>query len=269
MPKINVYLPDDLADAVKDTGVPVSTICQRALEDAVRHVTTVRQAAGWDLDADDPFGGQARITERTRTALRLALEASRADGSAGVGTRHVLRGILDEGTNLAVLVLDSLEVQPAKLTAALAGEPASGADDTGGAGGQPGGRHFTPTAATVLEQATVEALSLAHNYIGCEHLLLGLVGEPDGAGGRVLRAAGADPRATRRAVVAALSGYVHLQANLRAQLPTPPSDVSPGSAPTATAATAASDVAAAVRAELAPVTRRLDQLEERLAGLGG
>ena len=263
MPKINVYLPDDLADAVKDTGVPVSTICQRALEDAVRHVTTVRQAAVLDLDADDPFGGQARITDRTRTALRLALEASRADGSAGVGTRHLLRGILDEGTNLALLVLQSLEVQPETLSEALAREPAGG---EGGEAGNEGGRRFTPTAATALEQATVEALSLAHNYIGCEHLLLGLVGEPDGAGGRVLRAAGADPRASRRAVVAALSGYVHL----RAQQPTPPVGVSPVPAP-ATSGTAGgtnvTDVAASVRTELAPVTRRLDQLEERLARL--
>ena len=53
MPKINVYLPDDLADAVRDTGVPVSAICQRALEQAVRRITAIRQISLTDLsDAD-------------------------------------------------------------------------------------------------------------------------------------------------------------------------------------------------------------------------
>jgi ATP-dependent Clp protease ATP-binding subunit ClpA len=59
--------------------------------------------------------------------------------------------------------------------------------------------------------AVTEATSLGHNYIGCEHRLLGLVAEPDGIAGQVLRALGADPRLVRRAVTAALAGYVHLR----------------------------------------------------------
>ena len=52
MPKINVYLPDDLAEAVRDSGLPVSAVCQRALEDAVRRITAIRQTTLDDLDTD-------------------------------------------------------------------------------------------------------------------------------------------------------------------------------------------------------------------------
>lgn len=52
MPKINVYLPDDLAEAVKEAGVPVTAVCQRALEQAVRRVTAIRETALGDLDGE-------------------------------------------------------------------------------------------------------------------------------------------------------------------------------------------------------------------------
>ena len=72
MPKINVYLPDDLADAVRDTGVPVSAICQRALEQAVRRITAIRQTALGTLDDYDLATLLPSFTGRARAVLALA-----------------------------------------------------------------------------------------------------------------------------------------------------------------------------------------------------
>src|ERR687890_296822 len=68
MPKINVYLPDDLAEAVKAAGVPVSAVCQRALEQAVRRVTAIRQTVLADLDLDEPTGAPGTPTRSRKTA---------------------------------------------------------------------------------------------------------------------------------------------------------------------------------------------------------
>ena len=66
---------------------------------------------------------------------------------------------------------------------------------------------FTDTARHVVVQAQADARRLGHNYIGCEHLLLGVLQEPEGKGGRVLQALGVDYAATRRITVQALAGY--------------------------------------------------------------
>ena len=101
-----------------------------------------------------------------------------------------------------------------------------------------------------------DATALGHNYVGCEHLLLGLIAEPDGAAGHILRGLGAEPRLTRRAVSAALAGYVHLRAQTQA---------STASTPSPTPADAASALSAALREELRPILRRLERLEEHLS----
>ena len=72
---------------------------------------------------------------------------------------------------------------------------------------------FTPLAKRALETTTTEAHSLGHNYIGCEHLLLGLLAAEDGIASQVLRRMGVELRTTRRAVVAALVGYVQAREN--------------------------------------------------------
>jgi ATP-dependent Clp protease ATP-binding subunit ClpC len=72
---------------------------------------------------------------------------------------------------------------------------------------------LTANARTALELASSESTKLGHNYIGCEHVLLGLIAEPKGLAGSVLRQLGLELRITRRAVVTALSGYVHTQRN--------------------------------------------------------
>ncbi|MET8340984.1 Clp protease N-terminal domain-containing protein [Streptosporangium canum] len=251
MPKINVYLPDELAEAVKEAGVPVSAICQRALEQAVRRVTAIRETALSAPDLDDPTARFTHFTDRTRTAVKLAVEEARAEGAAEVGTEHLLSGMLAEGGNLALHILRAMEIDPEQVRREL-DRLAPAAPPAGPPGGAP--PRFGGSAAAALELTVTDATGMGHNYIGCEHLLLGLIGEPDGAAGQLLRGLGAEPRLTRRAVTAALAGYVHLRAQ--------------GQAGTAAAApvTPAAALSTAIRQELQPILQRLERLEERLGG---
>ena len=246
MPKINVYLPDDLAEAVKDSGIPVSAICQRALEQAVRRVTAIRSAVLGDLSAEDLAAQLPSFTERARTALRLAAREAQERGAPEVGTEHLLHGILAEGGNLALQVLAALEIRPEQLTAELARVPAAETPE-----GEEPGRRFSRHAASALELTATEAVGMRHNYIGCEHLLVGLAVEPDGAAGAALRALGADARAVRRAVSAAVAGYAHLRAQASAGA---------GDAGGAGGAGGGA-VVAALRKELEPLVRRIERLE--------
>jgi ATP-dependent Clp protease ATP-binding subunit ClpC len=132
-----------------------------------------------------------------------------------------------------VQVLRVLEIQPEQLTRALAAAPTSGGETT---------RRFSGPAANALELTATEAIGMQHNYIGCEHLLVALAMEPDGTAGTALRALGADARAVRRTVTAAVAGYAHL----RAQAP---------------AADPGAMLAATVRKELEPLIRRIERLE--------
>lgn len=191
MPKINVYLPDDLADSVKDMNIPVSAICQRALEGSVKRIIAIRQLTVEDLSRDS----LPQFTDRAWKVLQLA--AGAADGGK-ISTAHLLDGIVREGGNLALDVLRALDITPESLPSAL---PA-------GAGGKPG---FGDDAASALELAVTESIALGHNYVGCEHLLLGVIAEPDGPGGEELRGLGADLKGTRRAVQTALAGIIHLK----------------------------------------------------------
>jgi ATP-dependent Clp protease ATP-binding subunit ClpC len=249
VPKINVYLPDDLADAVRDSGVPVSAVCQRALEQAVRRVTAIREIAVGDLDPEAATGPLSRFTGRARTALRLAADRARAAGAPAVGTAHLLGGVLAEGGNLALHVLRAVDVDPDQVRRALDGRTADPAEESA-APAADGGARFSAPAANALELTVTEAVAFGHNYVGCEHLLLGLVTEPDGAAGQVLRSLGAEQRLTRRAVAAALAGYVHLRAQ-----------AAEGGA--ASAADPAAALAEAVRREVAPLAERIARLEER------
>lgn len=235
MPKINVYLPDDLAEAVRETQVPVSAICQRALEEAVRRVTAIRRAVREELDDPAALGGRLpQFTGRAVTALTLAVTRARSGGAATVTTGHLLDGMLGEGSNLGLQILNALDVDPATLTAPVEAEPGPGGD----------GLRFSVAAGNAVELAVAEATGLGHNYVGCEHLLIALSAETDGAAGRLLRDRGADGRATRRAVTAALAGYAHLRASTAA-------------------APAAPQLLAALRAELAPLVERIEALEAK------
>ncbi|MFC4532251.1 Clp protease N-terminal domain-containing protein [Sphaerisporangium dianthi] len=244
MPKINVYLPDELAEAVKELGVPVSAICQRALEQAVRRITAIRQTALGELGADDLSGRLPLFTARARAVIKLAIDQARADDAPNVGTGHLLAGMVAEGENLALHVLQAIEIDPAQARRDLERHTAP---EEGGAGGAEASAHFSSPAAGALELAVTEATALGHNYVGCEHLLLGLVSEPDGIAGQVLRALGAEPRLTRRAVTAALAGYVHLRAQT-----------------TSAATDPVQALTTAVQRQVQPLIARIERLEQRI-----
>lgn len=245
MPKINVYLPDDLAEAVKTAGVPVSAICQRALEQSVKRVTAIRDTLLGDLEVADPTARLTQFTGRAKTTIKLAVEQARAEHATAVGTEHLLHGVLAEGGNLALQVLRALDVDPDRLRRDLDRVTGSRA----GQGDSPAER-FSGAAANALELSVTEAISLGHNYVGCEHLLLGLLAEPDGTGGDVLRAAGIELRAVRGAIVAALAGYAHLRATAAGE-------------PAATPPAALAMLTTAIQRELRPVLDRIDRLEQR------
>ena len=235
MPKINVYLPDDLAAAVRDAQLPVSAVCQSALERAVRDVTSLRATDQAPPEDHPGLGTFGRFTPRARKALALAEDAAREIPHSYVGTEHLLLGLIDEGGNLAVKVLETLDIELTDLRAELLasmGPPSDRVD---------GRIAFTPLAKQALEATTAEALGMAHNYIGCEHVLLGLIATEKGLASEVLRRMGVERLTTRRAVITALVGLVHA----RKDGPT----VRPNSADT-----------------LQQILQRLDAIEQRLAG---
>jgi Clp amino terminal domain, pathogenicity island component len=145
----------------------------------------------------------ARYTGRARASLNRAREAAREMGHNYVGTEHLLIGIVANPAALSARVLDAIGVSADDLRA----------DVTEAAG--PISRYaplaadppLTPRARRVLDLARGESLRLGHNYIGTEHLLLALVAEDDGIGGRVLRERGVDVVRVRTEVVRALSSY--------------------------------------------------------------
>lgn len=233
MPKINVYLSDDLAKEVREANLPVSTICQLALEDTLAELTAVRSVA-----REMPRAGLLRrFTPKARAVLVTARSVAEAHHAAQVDTEHLLVGLLDDPTNLGVEVLESLDIDLVELRR-VATEAVSPMGSRSGAR-----LTFSAPAKAVLAGATKEALSLRHNYIGCEHLLVALVAAKEGAASATLQDAGLDLRSTRRAVVAALTGVMHARAELSAQAPTPTTSI---------------EVA------LDAIARRLDAIESRL-----
>jgi ATP-dependent Clp protease ATP-binding subunit ClpA/post-segregation antitoxin (ccd killing protein) len=249
MPKINVYLPDELADAVREAGIPVSAVCQRSLELAVRRVNDIRAAVAGQQNLDDALGRLTSFTRKAQTAVARAVEQARAQESSAVTTAHLLGGLVSEGTNLALNVLRAVDIDPDQLGQEVS---RSAQDEEQVPGGAPGVLGFSASAAEALHLAVTEAISLDHNYVGGEHLLLGLAAEPDGVAGAVLREAGAEPKSLRRAVGAAIAGYMYLRTQQAA-----------GQAPALQAA-----VADTVRQQLAPVVERLNAVEERLDRAG-
>jgi ATP-dependent Clp protease ATP-binding subunit ClpC len=241
MPKINVYLPDELADAVRDAQVPVSAICQTALEHAVREVSALRGSE--EVPTIEPSHGPfTRFTPRARKAIACAQDEARDLRHRAVGTEHLLLGVLDEGGNLALKVLEALEVEPDDLRSELTASMDGPSEDARGR------TRFTPLSKKALELSMKESVRLGHNYIGCEHLLLGLVATEEGLAGRVLQRMGVELSTTRRTVVTALAGHLRQRGqewSRPAAGPTAPSDATPS--------------------VLEEILRRLDNIERRLA----
>ncbi len=142
-----------------------------------------------------------RFTDRARRVLVLAQEEARLLNHNFIGTEHILLGLIHEGEGVAAKALESLGISLEAVrekVEELIG-PASGPS----AGSPP----FTPRAKKVLELSLREALQLGHNYIGTEHMLLGLVREGEGVAAQVLTSLGADLSRVRQQVIQILSGY--------------------------------------------------------------
>lgn len=143
-----------------------------------------------------------RFTDRARRTLVLAQEEARMLHHDFIGTEHLLLGIIHEGENVAALVLGDFDIQ-------LDGVRQKVEELVGTGSGSPpsGSPPFTPRAKKVLELSLREALRLGHSYIGCEHILLGLIREGVGVAAQSLTASGADLAVVREAVVDKLASY--------------------------------------------------------------
>jgi ATP-dependent Clp protease ATP-binding subunit ClpC len=143
-----------------------------------------------------------RFTERARRAIVYAQEEARLLNHSYVGTEHLLLGILRVEDCLAVQVIEDLGIDPEEIRQRV--EDLTGRGDSLPTGNIP----FSHRAKRVLELAFREALQLGHNYVGTEHILLGLVREGESVAAHVLFELGVELENLRNQVVRALSGYV-------------------------------------------------------------
>src|ERR1700742_4299257 len=142
-----------------------------------------------------------RFTDRARRVVVLAQEEARMLNHNYIGTEHILLGLIHEGEGVAAKALESLGISLDSVREQV--------QDIIGQGQQAPSGHipFTPRAKKVLELSLREALQLGHNYIGTEHILLGLIREGEGVAAQVLVKLGADLNRVRQQVIQLLSGY--------------------------------------------------------------
>ena len=142
-----------------------------------------------------------RFTDRARRVVVLAQEEARMLNHNYIGTEHILLGLIKEGEGVAAKGLEALGISLDGVRTQV--------EEIIGQGQQAPSGHipFTPRAKKVLELSLREALQLGHNYIGTEHILLGLIREGDGVAAQVLVKLGADLNRVRQQVIQLLSGY--------------------------------------------------------------
>ncbi|MDC4233497.1 ATP-dependent Clp protease ATP-binding subunit [Actinomyces sp. B33] len=142
-----------------------------------------------------------RFTDRARRVVVLAQDEARGLKHNYIGTEHLLLGLITEGEGVAAKALETMGVKGDEVRASVI--------EVIGAGEKPVEGHipFTPRAKRVFELSLREALQLGHNYIGTEHLLLGLLKEGEGVAAQVLTKQGADLTQVRQTVIQMLSGY--------------------------------------------------------------
>lgn len=142
-----------------------------------------------------------RFTERARKVLALAHQEAMRLGHNYIGTEHLLLGLIHEGEGVAARALASLNISLQTVRAqveAIIGRGEAPQQQIG----------YTPRAKRVLELAVQEAAALGHNYIGTEHILLGLIREGEGVAAQVLNSLGADINVVRQRVIELLGGFV-------------------------------------------------------------
>jgi ATP-dependent Clp protease ATP-binding subunit ClpC len=142
-----------------------------------------------------------RFTDRARRVVVLAQEEARMLNHNYIGTEHILLGLIHEGEGVAAKALESLGISLDAVREQV--QEIIGQGQTAPSGHIP----FTPRAKKVLELSLREALQLGHNYIGTEHILLGLIREGEGVAAQVLVKLGADLNRVRQQVIQLLSGY--------------------------------------------------------------
>ena len=142
-----------------------------------------------------------RFTDRARRVVVLAQEEARRLNHNYIGTEHILLGLIHEGEGVAARALESLGISLDAVRQQV--------EEIIGRGQQapPGHIPFTPRAKKVLELSLREALQLGHDYVGTEHILLGLIREGDGVAAQVLVKLGADLNRVRQQVIQLLTGY--------------------------------------------------------------
>ncbi|MFF2331665.1 MULTISPECIES: Clp protease N-terminal domain-containing protein [unclassified Streptomyces] len=244
MPKINVYLPNELAQAVKEGGIPVSAVCQRALKQAVDRANATREAASADLAATGLAGFPD--SDLLVSAIAAATERASAEGVRTVGTRHLLGALLANGGSRVAAVLDAVGVYPDEVERGLAGRSA----DEPGLPGVDRQEQLSVPGSEAVALAVAEAQASDGDDIGPEYLLLGLIAEQDGVAGKVLRAQGAKLTAARQAVAGSARA-----ADARRR---------PGGGSLDAVLNEFADaLAAAIDEKLEPLTHRVDRLEWR------
>jgi ATP-dependent Clp protease ATP-binding subunit ClpC len=192
-PKINVYLPDDLAAEVRAAGIPVSAVCQQALADAVAQTSTGVEGGVAGADLSRSF---------TKRAYGVLADAERLAEERGEPATTVdLVTALVESGGLAVVVLEAADLEPQDLVDELRGRAVRG--------GSPG-----PLDACA-ERAVEQARGLGHSYVGTEHLLLGLTGGPTRELARAtLKDLGLTHETALRGVATALAAYTYARETL-------------------------------------------------------
>jgi ATP-dependent Clp protease ATP-binding subunit ClpC len=194
-PKINVYLPDDLAHEVRASGIPVSAVCQQALADAVPQSQTAFPAAE-GLDSDD------LSRSFTKRAYGVVADAERAAAAAGEKPTTVqLMAAVVESNGLAVAVLSAADIVPEDVVDELNGRARAGGK--------------AEALETVAQRAVEQAGGLGHSYVGTEHLLLAITsGSRNELAARTLREMGMTHERALQGVVTALSAYEYARENL-------------------------------------------------------
>jgi ATP-dependent Clp protease ATP-binding subunit ClpC len=199
-PKINVYLPDELAAEVRAAGIPVSAVCQQALADAV-----AQASIGWSGPPGVGAGGDAGVDlsrSFTKRAYGVLADAEQlAEGRGEPATTVDLVAALVESGGLAVVVLEAADLEPQDLVDELRARAARG--------GSPGALE------ELAERAIEQARGLGHSYVGTEHLLLGLTSGPTRELARAtLKDLGMTHETALRGVATALTAYTYARETL-------------------------------------------------------
>jgi ATP-dependent Clp protease ATP-binding subunit ClpC len=212
MPKINVYLPDQLAAAVKEAGVPVSAVCQEALTEAVARIRVIRSAIAMLRDPATPANAlrkigtaiRTRMTPRLAAALQVAVLDDQGQAREAVSSLDLLRGLLGDGENFAVRLLLTHGVSVDGLVEGIVADVPSELSPVS----EPGDTllaRLTMPARLAYASALEAVVDLGHNYVGCEHLLLGLA-DSESRAQDLLAGQGVQAPALRQTLSAAAAG---------------------------------------------------------------